>query len=140
MWALRMNSSFEERFCGANFWSSNLTWNSPNPDFTDCFHKTILSWCPSLMLAIFSINEFLLFKSNKNKPISWNFYNLTKVRSRLTLASVTSEWARQVCVCGGAPGAPLSILALEPNSAQKSCSPERWHQFQLIWSFFRIFF
>ena len=41
---------------------------------------------------------------------------------------------------GGAPEAPLSILALEPNSAQKSCFPERWHQFQFIWPLFGNFF
>ena len=56
----------------------------------------------------------------------------------LTLASVTSEWARQVW--GGLLEPPLSILALEPNSAKKSCSPERWDQFQLIWSLFGKFF
>ena len=33
-----------------------------------------------------------------------------------------------------------SILALEPILAQKSCSPKSWHQFQLIWPLFRIFF
>ena len=53
---------------------------------------------------------------------------------------MTSERAHQVCVCGGAPGAPLSILALEPNLAKKSCSPERCYQFQLIWPLFGIFF
>ena len=38
------------------------------------------------------------------------------------------------------PPPPLSILALEPNLAPKSCFPTRWHQFQLIWHLFRIFF
>ena len=56
----------------------------------------------------------------------------------LTLASVTSERARQVC--GGAPGAPPAILALEQIFAQKSCSPKGWHQFQLIWPLFGNFF
>ena len=47
--------------------------------------------------------------------------------------------------CGGWGGGgglppPLSILALEPILAQKSCSPKSWHQFQLIWPLFRIFF
>ena len=41
---------------------------------------------------------------------------------------------------GGLQEPPLSILALEPNLAQKSCFPERCLQFQLIWPFFRIFF
>ena len=43
----------------------------------------------------------------------------------LTLASMTSERAHQVW---WGSWSPLSILALEPNSNKKSCSPERWHQ------------
>ena len=57
----------------------------------------------------------------------------------LALISATSE--RPCQVRGGAPGAPpLSILALEPILAKKSCFPESCLQFQLIWPFFRIFF
>ena len=78
--SVRMNSSSEEKFCGVEFWNNTLTWDSDNPDFTDCFHKTILAWCPSLILAIFSINEFLSFKFGKNQSIPWNLYNLTKVK------------------------------------------------------------
>ena len=73
-----MGSSFEKKFCGGEFWNVNQTWNNENPDFTDCFHKTILAWCPSLILAIFSINEFRLFKKSEKRSIPWNFYNLTK--------------------------------------------------------------
>ena len=74
-----MDSSFEKNFCGSEFWNTNQTWNNDNPDFTDCFHKTILAWFPTLILAIFSFNEFLLFKKSQTKsPIPWNFYNLTK--------------------------------------------------------------
>ena len=57
----------------------------------------------------------------------------------LTLISATSERPCQG-QGGGLQEPPLSILALELNSAQKSCFPERWHQFWLIWPFFRIFF
>ena len=74
-----MPSSFEENFCGTEFWNTNKTWNSDNPDFTICFHKTILAWIPSIILAIFSIGEFKLCKSDPNSSISWNIYNVTKV-------------------------------------------------------------
>ena len=74
-----MVSSFEKKICGAEFLSTNQTWNSDNPDFTECFHKTILAWIPSLILAIFSIGEFRLFKPGRKNPlIAWNVYNLTK--------------------------------------------------------------
>ena len=29
-------------YCVADVWNGNLTWNSEDPDFTPCFHKTIL--------------------------------------------------------------------------------------------------
>ena len=29
-------------YCVADVWNANLTWNSEDPDFTPCFHKTIL--------------------------------------------------------------------------------------------------
>jgi ATP-binding cassette subfamily C (CFTR/MRP) protein 1 len=44
-----MASSFET-FCGGPVWNSSLTWNTTDPDFTPCFHKTVLSWTPSLFL------------------------------------------------------------------------------------------
>ena len=56
----------------------------------------------------------------------------------LTLIRLTSE--RPCQDREGAPKAPLSNLALEQIFAQKSCFPKSWHQFQLIWPLFRIFF
>ena len=34
----------------------------------------------------------------------------------------------------------IDVLALEQIFAQKSCFPKSWHQFQLIWPLFRLFF
>ena len=56
----------------------------------------------------------------------------------LTLIRLTSE--RPCQDWGGAPEAPPAILALEQIFAQKSCFPKGWHQFQLIWPLFGIFF
>ena len=61
-----------------------------------------------------------------------------RVRFDLTLIRLTSE--RPWKGWKGAPGAPLSILSLEQIFAKKSCFSKGWNQFQLIWSFFRIFF
>ncbi|KAM5152000.1 multidrug resistance-associated protein 1-like [Mantella aurantiaca] len=36
------------------FWDVNQTWNTNNPDFSWCFHKTILYWIPCFYLFISS--------------------------------------------------------------------------------------
>ena len=46
-------SVFEE-FCGGEFWDVYTTWNTTNPDFTDCFHKTVLAWIPAVLLILIS--------------------------------------------------------------------------------------
>ncbi|XP_068100866.1 multidrug resistance-associated protein 1-like [Hyperolius riggenbachi] len=35
-----------------NFWNANQTWHTDNPDFSWCFHKTILYWIPCFYLFI----------------------------------------------------------------------------------------
>ena len=78
-------TAFEEKFCGGEFWNLNLTWNTENPDFTSCFHKTVFAWIPSLILILFSFNEFRLFKSSVNQKIPWNILNLSKIAFTILL-------------------------------------------------------
>ena len=49
-------------------------------------------------------------------------------------------WEGPSGVGGGSGSPPPAILALGQNFAQKSCFPKGWHQFQLIWPLFGIFF
>ena len=71
-------TNFEENFCGGEFWNDNITWNTDNPDFTPCFHKTILSWTPSLIFLVFVINESRKYRKSSNRNIPWNFWFLLK--------------------------------------------------------------
>ncbi|KAF5404163.1 hypothetical protein PHET_02513 [Paragonimus heterotremus] len=34
------------------FWNVNYTWNTGNPDFTQCFQHTALEWVPIICLLI----------------------------------------------------------------------------------------
>ena len=72
-------TSFEKDFCGGPIWDLNRTWDTENPDFTPCFHKTVLAWFPSVILLLFSFNEFRLFKASVNRTIPINFLNLSKI-------------------------------------------------------------
>ncbi|CAL8264121.1 unnamed protein product [Lota lota] len=43
-----------DKFCSLDgsdpFWDWNRTWNTPNPDLTQCFQNTVLVWLPCLYL------------------------------------------------------------------------------------------
>ncbi|XP_041856879.1 multidrug resistance-associated protein 1 isoform X2 [Melanotaenia boesemani] len=45
-----------DRFCGPDssdpFWDWNRTWNTSNPDLTQCFQNTVLVWVPCVYLWI----------------------------------------------------------------------------------------
>lgn len=45
-----------DEFCGPDtsglFWDWNRTWSSTNPDFSPCFHSTVLLWLPCCYLWI----------------------------------------------------------------------------------------
>ena len=84
-----MASAFEANFCGGDFWNINETWTTEDPDFTKCFHKTVLAWAPSAFFFFFATFELKKITSNSKEKISWNPYNLTKVVLTLSLISVS---------------------------------------------------
>nr|UOU03334.1 ATP-binding cassette subfamily C1-1 [Brachionus rubens] len=61
-------------FCDTPLWNSSLIISN-SPDFTSCFHKTILIWIPCLVLFIYSpISVYLSFKKYNSKfTLSWIF-------------------------------------------------------------------
>ena len=77
-------------------------------------------------------------------PIQVSFYNslfFPAISDTLLLGVNPNKTDKALPGPGGAPRAPPpSIFALEQIFAQKSCFPKSWHQFQLIWSLFKIFF
>jgi ATP-binding cassette, subfamily C (CFTR/MRP), member 1 len=67
------------RFCPDPLWDANLTWYTDNPDFTDCFQKTILVYLPALLLLICTPLQIQYFKESKDKLIPWTPMIITKV-------------------------------------------------------------
>ncbi|TRY61972.1 hypothetical protein TCAL_10708 [Tigriopus californicus] len=72
-----MNESVS--FCDDPLWDVNLTWYTTQPDFTTCFHQTILLYIPTIFLALFSPLElyFRIWKGS-NKPVPWTLLNIAK--------------------------------------------------------------
>ncbi|KAJ8967485.1 hypothetical protein NQ314_002799 [Rhamnusium bicolor] len=72
------NSTLNE-FCGSEFWNTNLTWNTEDPEFTKCFEKTVLIWIPCLFLWTFSSLEVYYIINSKRRNIPWNWLNISKL-------------------------------------------------------------
>ena len=48
-------------YCVADVWNGNLTWNSEDPDFTPCFHKTILGEFGKKHIKIPKTHELIMY-------------------------------------------------------------------------------
>ena len=48
------NSTLEQpsTFCFTPLWDINLTWNTEDPDFTRCFHQSVLTYVPLAVLFL----------------------------------------------------------------------------------------
>ncbi|XP_022900245.2 multidrug resistance-associated protein 1 isoform X2 [Onthophagus taurus] len=97
-----MASSGLDEFCGSEFWNSNLTWYTTDPDFTRCFEQTVLVWIPCMYLWIFCSLEVSYILQSKRSDIPWNFLNLSKLFVNLLLFvlciidfSVSVKWASE---------------------------------------------
>ena len=66
--------------CLSDLWNTEYTWYPENgpPDFTPCFHKTILVWVPCIQLWLTSVIEVQRAKSSNSGPIPWSFLNILK--------------------------------------------------------------
>lgn len=79
-------------FCGSDFWNINVTWDTGidgTPDFTPCFTKSIISWFPTLVLFLATLNELPKYFKSENRDIPWNFLNLTKTGLTALLVILT---------------------------------------------------
>jgi hypothetical protein len=78
-----------QEFCSGELWNQNLTWYTDSPDFTSCFHKTVLVYLPCAFLWLLSPFEvrFNFISSRQFSP--WTFLNVTKLASSSLLALIS---------------------------------------------------
>lgn len=62
-----------------NFQNWSVSWETDDPDFTDCFERTVLVWIPCLFLWIFASLEVYYILNSKKRNIPWNFLNVSKI-------------------------------------------------------------
>ena len=77
-------------FCTTPLWDSNLTWFTADPDFTPCFHQTILVYIPTGFLWVFAyFDQFSNWNSTRrNCPWSWNNVSKLTITSMLALLCI----------------------------------------------------
>ena len=79
-------------FCGSDFWNSSITWETGEdraPDFTPCFHKTVISWFPTLVLLLVTSIELPKYHKSESRDTPWNLLNLTKTALTCLLMILT---------------------------------------------------
>ena len=69
----------------------NALWNTTNPDFTECFQKTVLSWVPSGLLWLMSPVEIYLLSQSKDGHIPWTILNMAKTVSIHILSYIVAN-------------------------------------------------
>nr|QST14985.1 ABCC1-1 protein [Diaphanosoma celebensis] len=77
-------------FCGTPFWDADLTWNTESPDFTECFHQSVLFWIPCGFLWLFSPFEIYEIISSKDRNIPWRLINICKTVVNVLLVILAS--------------------------------------------------
>lgn len=77
-------------FCGGPLWDVDMTWNTRQPDFTPCFHRTMLAWAPATLLFLLSPLEWFAFRRSKSRGVPWTWLNLSKSTAMLGLVAVAA--------------------------------------------------
>ena len=74
--------------CGTPLWDPAITWDTDNPDFTPCFHKTVLAYAPALILILLTPFELYFQRASKHRHIPWCILNITRL-SGIVLLLIT---------------------------------------------------
>ena len=69
----------EKPFCSTPLWDLNVTWWTDNPDFTPCFHKTVLQYVPFGLLLLLSPFQFYGISSSRHRGIPITLICITRI-------------------------------------------------------------
>lgn len=76
-------------FCRSPIWNTSLTWNTSSPDFTPCFHNTVLAYAPFVFIMILTPVQLLWCSRSGNVSVPWNKCNVSKVIANVLLILVS---------------------------------------------------
>lgn len=69
-----------ETFCGDQlFWESNLSWNTTDPQFTECFQVVVFNGFPVSLLIFTILTHICREKKLPFDPTKWTFLKWTRL-------------------------------------------------------------
>ena len=77
------------QLCTGPLWNSSITWYTDHPDFTSCFHKTVLVYLPCIFLWFMAPLELWLGVKSSRRFIPWSWVNVSKLTFDSLLVLVT---------------------------------------------------
>ncbi len=75
-------------FCTSPLWDVNLTWYNENPDFTPCFHDTVLVYVPAAFLWLMAPVQIAENRRSRNRNIPWSALTAARLVLIAVLASL----------------------------------------------------
>ena len=73
-----MNGTSSNGFCQDPLWDLELTWYSDQPDFTTCFHQTVLVYFPCGILWLLAPLQIYFARQSKDGEILFSYLLLLK--------------------------------------------------------------
>ena len=61
--------SIAMKFCASPLWDVDLTWYNDDPDFTPCFHDTVLVYVPAALLWLLAGVEVAKCRNSRNRGV-----------------------------------------------------------------------
>ncbi|XP_067333226.1 multidrug resistance-associated protein 1 isoform X2 [Channa argus] len=109
-----------DKFCSVDnsdpFWDWNRTWNTPSPDFTQCFQNTVLVWIPCFYLWLCAPIYLIYLHSHNRGYICMSLLNKAKTAVGLLLWMICwsdvfySFWERN-----HSSNVPAPVLLVSPT-------------------------
>lgn len=69
--------------------NATTTWYTNDPDFTECFQRTVLVWTPCAVLWAFSLLDIFYIKKAMNRNVPWGVLNISKLIGTAALLLLT---------------------------------------------------
>ena len=66
-------------FCNDSLWDRSITWDTLDPNFTECFQNTVLAYTPLTILIFVGPLEIFFSRQKKEERIEWNIFNIGKI-------------------------------------------------------------
>ncbi len=84
-----MDQEGSRGFCQDPLWDDNVTWYTEEPDFTHCFHSTVLVYVPTVFLWLGLPFEWLSWKSTTGRGVPWTPLNISRIAGMALIIGVS---------------------------------------------------